>query len=107
MQGIDEEVRKLKAHQYPLMVKLSERGMTYEEIGRQFNITKQRVHQIICCCKIGGGDYYEGRKLAREFRSYLKSLTKSESEKQKLFKEWLQDKGVKVAENNKNYSTYA
>jgi hypothetical protein len=107
MQGIEEKVREEKSTQYPLMVKLNEKGMTYEEIGRQFNVTKQRVHQIICCCRIGNGDYYEGRKLAREFRTYLNSLAKSETEKQKLFKDWLQDKGVKVSENNKNYSTYA
>lgn len=37
----DEDYRKND------MLNLRERGLTYEEIGKQFGISKQRVHQII------------------------------------------------------------
>lgn len=29
------------------ILRLLKKGYTYEEIGRHFNITKQRVHQIV------------------------------------------------------------
>ena len=71
--------------------------------GKQYNITKQRVHQIISCCRISGGDYYAGRKLAREYKTEIQ--TKQDAKV--LFKQWLQEKGVKIALNNKDFTTYA
>ena len=103
MQGIEENLRITKANQYKDMYELHKQGKTYEEIGKQYNITKQRVHQIISCCRISGGDYYVGRKLAREYKTEIQA----KQDAKVLFKQWLHEKVVKIALNNKDFTTYA
>ena len=36
---------------------------TLEEIGTKYDVSKQRVWQIIRYCKLGDGNYYKGLKL--------------------------------------------
>jgi|TARA_Y100000114_G_scaffold22746_1_gene18463 truncated hemoglobin YjbI len=99
MQGIDQDIKDdLEREQYPMIWNMRVMGKTYKEIANEFDLTKQRVHQIIAYMKIGEGDYYKGRLEARQKR---KELDKKE------FKLWLKLKGLKVSVNNKKFSTYA
>ena len=41
---------------------------TLEEVGRKYNISKQRVWQIVRYSKLGNGDYYKGLKSYNETR---------------------------------------
>ena len=60
--------------------------MTMKEIGEKFDITKQRVWQIVRRCKIGNGNYYS----AVEIESKKKELPDH------LYSAWLKDKGIKT-----------
>ena len=43
---------------YQLVYELWKQGMTLREIGERFEVTKQRVWQIVDRMKEGEGDYY-------------------------------------------------
>ena len=99
MRGIDTYKAEQNAKRYRAIYddwKAAEE--TLAELGEKYDLTKQRVHQIIAYMKIGEGDYYKGRLEARQKR---KELDKKE------FKLWLKLKGLKVSVNNKKFSTYA
>mgnify|MGYP003131038105 FL=1 len=100
MQGINQDIKDdLEREQYPIIWNMRAMGKTYKDIAYEFDLSKQRIHQILRYMQIGDGDYYKGRKEAR-----LKKQTLSYED----FKTWLTaEKKVKVSANNKKFSTYA
>ena len=84
MQGIDKESAQSFSDRNKTMWQLYRQGRTMEEIGAEYGITKQRVHQIIRRCKIGDGDYYNAHYIE-------KNMMESS-----LYSEWLKTKGVKT-----------
>tara|TARA_R100001369_G_scaffold92735_2_gene139441 strand:+ start:785 stop:1060 length:276 start_codon:yes stop_codon:yes gene_type:complete len=90
MQGIDEQSAESFLNRNKDMWDMYRQGKTMEQIGDQFGITKQRVHQIIRRCKIGDGDYYEAHKIETE-KKMLDDNT---------FSDWLAGKGVKSIKRN-------
>ena len=85
MQGIDEKSAQDYLDKYQHIYNLYKKGETLENIGEQFGVSKQRIHQIIRRCKIGEGDYYNAHKIEAE---------KKEQDPAN-FDDWLKDKGVK------------
>ena len=67
MRGIDtykaEQNAKRYVEQSTTIWKESEE--TLAELGEKYDLTKQRVWQIITRCKLGDGDYYRGVQIAR------------------------------------------
>ena len=53
MQGINEELATNFLKRNKEMFDMYKQGLTMENIGDKYNISKQRVHQIIRRCKIG------------------------------------------------------
>ena len=73
---------------------------TLQEIGSCFDLTKQRVWQIITRCKLGDGDYYDGMQLARQKWSELNELYTDFEDIIPEYNKWLNEQGVKTARNN-------
>ena len=65
---------------------------TMEEIAEHFNLTRQRVWQIVRRCQIGEGDYYEGYQNFREKKEKLEEKGFSEDEVHYLMRQWLVEK---------------
>ena len=57
---------------------------TLEEIGTKYDVSKQRVWQIIRYCKLGDGNYYKGLKLYNDtYKSYRKEFKEADVESAK------------------------
>ncbi len=89
MQGINEELATNFLKRNKEMFDMYKQGLTMENIGDKFNISKQRVHQIIRRCKIGEGHYYDALQVEQE----KKHLPNEE------YKDWLETKGIKKVKN--------
>jgi|TARA_R110000803_G_scaffold52487_4_gene108078 predicted DNA-binding protein YlxM (UPF0122 family) len=85
MQGIDDKTAKNFLDRNKEMFDLHKEGQTMESIGDVYNISKQRVHQIIRRCKIGEGHYYNAHQIEQEKRH----LDTDD------FSDWLKTKGIK------------
>ena len=79
---------------------LSEDELTLEQLGEEYDVTKQRMWQIITRCKLGKGDYYYGVKLARDKWSELYSTYKDKEQARLAFNDWLEDNKIRVIGNN-------
>ena len=51
---------------------------TLEDIGYKYDISKQRVWQIIRYCKLGGGNYYRGLEAYNKAHKEIKDNLKDE-----------------------------
>ena len=72
-----------------------------QEIGENYAISKQRVWQIITRCKLGDGEYYVGVDVARNKWSELKKDYTLSKDVKSAFNEWLNEKNIKIAADNK------
>ena len=64
------------------------KGKTMEQIGDEYGLTKQRVHQIIRRCKLGDGDYYVAHQMEKDMIDHSD------------YTDWLKNKGVKTIKRN-------
>ncbi len=71
---------------------------TLEEVGRKYNISKQRVWQIVRYSKLGNGDYYKGLKSYNETRkSYEKEYREADIKTiNALMRDWLKLKNIRL-----------
>ena len=62
MRGISKQQADENAVRYRSIYDkwLSEDEITLEQLGEEYDVTKQCMWQIITRCKLGNGDYYYG-----------------------------------------------
>ena len=92
MRGISKEKADQNAIRYRGIYEKwqTEESITLEQLGKEHEVTKQRMWQIITRCKLGNGDYYYGVNVARD-----KKQTRL------AFNEWLENNQIKLIGNNK------
>ncbi len=88
MQGIDEVSAKSFLDRNKDMWDAYKKGKTMEQIGDEYGVTKQRVHQIIRRCKLGDGDYYVAHQIEKDMIDHSD------------YTDWLKNKGVKTIKRN-------
>ena len=101
MKGISQLKAKENAIKYKTMYERWKMGSTLQEIGENYAISKQRVWQIITRCKLGDGEYYVGVDVARNKWSELKKDYTLSKDVKSAFNEWLNEKNIKIAADNK------
>tara|TARA_R110002051_G_scaffold159926_1_gene231378 strand:- start:1353 stop:1646 length:294 start_codon:yes stop_codon:yes gene_type:complete len=92
MQGINEKDASQYLSRNEQIHNLYLQGKTMEQIGEIYDISKQRVWQIIRRCKLGDGNYYE----AVSIDSKQKKLPEEK------YDAWLKDKGIKTIRKKVN-----
>ena len=100
MQGIDEISAKSFLDRNKDMWDAYKKGKTMEQIGDEYGVTKQRVHQIIRRCKLGDGDYYYGTQIARNKWSEFKNMYDDLDQTKRAFDDWLKERDIKLIANN-------
>jgi len=98
MKGIDQEgVSFHKTRNALIYHEYVGSKQTMEQLAGKYNITKQRIWQIIRRCQLGGGDYYEGFENFRQKEESLRELGIESDQIHKLLRKWMSDKyGVKT-----------
>ena len=78
---------------------------TLEEIGMKYNLTKQRVWQIVRMCKLGHSDYYKGLKVYNEVCKKVKE--KYPNMHNDVLRGWLRENGIRLikSKNGSKIST--
>ena len=76
--------------------------ITLLELADEYDLTKQRIWQIITRCKLGDGDYYLGTQVARQKWSELNSTFNDMDEIISEYNAWLKTKKVKTMRNNQS-----
>lgn len=71
---------------------------TLEDIGNKYDISKQRVWQIIRYCKLGHGDYYKGLNSYNKVYKSLKEeyVNASSRELNRMMREWLKLNNIRL-----------
>ena len=71
---------------------------TLEEIGNKYDVSKQRVWQIVRYCRLGEGNYYKGLKLYNEtYKSYQKEFTDADLKTlNALMRDWMKLKNIRL-----------
>ena len=101
MKGISQEKAKENSIRYRDMYdRSSTHSTTLEDLGKEYNITKQRMWQIVTRCKLGDGDYYYGVQIARNKWSEFKTLYDDTDQTKIAFNDWLKQRDVKLISNN-------
>ena len=107
MKGISQQKAKENSIRYRDMYdKWTSSETTLEQLGKEYDVTKQRVWQIITRCKLGDGDYYYGVHVARNKWSEFKQLYSDVDQTQRAFNEWLNDREIKLIENNQKVAPH-
>ena len=107
MKGISEIKAKENSIKYRTMYeRWSEEKTTLQQLGKDYDLTKQRMWQIITRCKLGDGDYYYGVQITRNKWSELKSLYSDVDQTQRAFNEWLSERDVKLAADNQKVAPH-
>ena len=71
--------------------------LTLEEIGAKFNVSKQRVWQIVRFNHLGAGDYFRGYTLYTDFyNALLKDTNLSKIERKNMMRNWLKEREVRL-----------
>ena len=65
---------------------------TMEQLADKYEITKQRVWQIIRRCELGSGDYYKGFETYRDKQESLKELGIPKEQTHTLLRKWMSEK---------------
>jgi|TARA_R110002012_G_scaffold117769_1_gene265833 predicted DNA-binding protein YlxM (UPF0122 family) len=68
-----------------------ENKQTMEQLAQKYNITKQRVWQIIRRCTLGEGDYYGGFKTFKDKEESLKELGIKGGRRHELLRKWMSE----------------
>jgi hypothetical protein len=102
MKGISDEKAHEKLMQYQKIYALYSTGdFTLAAIGQKFDLTKQRVWQIITRCKLGEGNYYFGSQAARVTWRLLKKQFEDPQKVELEFMEWLSENDIRVIRSNR------
>jgi hypothetical protein len=107
MKGISEIKAKENSIKYRTMYqRWSEEKTTLQQLGKDYDLTKQRMWQIITRCKLGDGDYYYGVQIARNKWSELMSIYSDSEQTQRAFNTWLGERDVKLASDNQKVAPH-
>lgn len=79
---------------------------TLAELGDKYDLTKQRVWQIVTRCKLGDGDYYRGVQIARNKWTELMQLYQDNEQSKRAYNEWLEEVDVKLASDNQKVAPH-
>ncbi len=71
---------------------------TLEDIGYKYDISKQRVWQIIRYCRLGDGNYYKGLEAYNKAPNKMKTTFKDIGSKvvNEAMRNWLESEGVRL-----------
>ena len=98
MRGIDTYKAEQNAKRYRAIYddwKAAEE--TLAELGEKYELTKQRVWQIVTRCKLGDGDYY---------RTEFMQLYQDNEQSKRAYDEWLKEVDVKLASDNQKVAPH-
>ena len=86
---------------FDIYMRYTNNDSTLEDIGLKYNITKQRVWQIVRFCKLGEGDYYSGLRQYNRTVTKIRSTypTASAKEVNGLLREWLRINKIRLIKN--------
>lgn len=97
MKGISEENQKIQFDRNSIIYKqYRETDTTMDKLAYEYNLTKQRVWQIIRRCQLGDGDYYHGYVKYREKENSLKNLGVKNDRLHSLMRKWMTEQGAKM-----------
>ena len=68
-----------------------ETKQTMEQLAERYNITKQRVWQIIRRCTLGEGDYYKGFENFKHKEESLTELGIQGGRRHELLRKWMSE----------------
>tara|TARA_R100001377_G_scaffold84252_1_gene67406 strand:- start:14973 stop:15269 length:297 start_codon:yes stop_codon:yes gene_type:complete len=72
-------------------------GMTLEEMGIKYGISKQRAWQIVRFNHLGKGDYYKGYKMYMDKKSEIDNTPKIDTaERTAKLREWLNLQDIRL-----------
>ena len=107
MKGISQQKAKENSLRYRTMYdKWNNSNTTLEQLGKEYQVTKQRMWQIITRCKLGDGDYYYGVHVARNKYLEFKKLNDDVEQTKRAFNEWLKAREIKLIENNQKVAPH-
>ena len=71
---------------------------TLEDIGLKYNISKQRVWQIVRYSKLGDGNYYKGLKSYNTAHKKMKEVFRDQGSwaVNQAMRNWLESEGVRL-----------
>ena len=70
--------------------------ITMDGLANEYNLTKQRVWQIIRRCQLGDGDYYQGYIRYKSKEDSLKELGVKGKRLHELMRKWRSEQGAKM-----------
>tara|TARA_R100001086_G_scaffold249933_2_gene191890 strand:- start:561 stop:854 length:294 start_codon:yes stop_codon:yes gene_type:complete len=88
----------LKTIYFSIYLTYTNSHSTLEDIGFKYNISKQRVWQIVRFCKLGEGDYYKGLRLYNEvYKNFKKEYQEANAKTLNVkMREWLKLKNIRL-----------
>ena len=97
MKGISEENQKVQFDRNSVIYKqYRDTTVTMDGLADEYNLTKQRVWQIIRRCQLGNGDYYHGYTRFKEKENSLKDLGVTGNRLHALMRKWMTEQGAKM-----------
>lgn len=93
MKGIDESSASFhRERNSKIYYEYTSTKQTMEQLADKYEITKQRVWQIIRRCELGSGDYYRGFETYRDKQESLKELGLPQEQVHELLRKWMSEK---------------
>ena len=93
MKGINEDRAYFyKNRNLNIYQEYVETNQTMEQLADKYNITKQRIWQIIRRCTMGAGDYYRGFENYKDKEVSLKELGAISERRHQLLRRWMSEK---------------
>tara|TARA_R100001143_G_C3313583_1_gene111333 strand:+ start:268 stop:585 length:318 start_codon:yes stop_codon:yes gene_type:complete len=97
MKGISEINQKIQFDRNTEIYKrYKEEDVTMDGLAVVYELTKQRVWQIVRRCQIGNGNYYEGYTRYKSKEESLKELGVKGNKLHELMRKWMKEQGAKV-----------
>jgi hypothetical protein len=108
MRGIAAQKAKVNSVRYRKMYKQwTDSKTTLEELGEEYNITKQRAWQIVRFNQLGNGDYYKGYKMYMDKKSEIdKTPGATTRERSQGLRDWLNSQNVRLIKGKYDSSTF-
>ena len=93
MKGINEDKANFYTDRNQNIYKeYIETKQTMEQLANKYNMTKQRIWQIIRRCTMGEGDYYKGFNNFKTKEESLKELGIKGDRRHELLRKWMGDR---------------
>ena len=97
MKGISETDQKVQFDRNSqIYAEYKNTDITMDGLANEYNLTKQRVWQIIRRCQLGNGDYYQGYVRYKSKEDSLKELGVKGKRLHELMRKWMSEQGAKM-----------